>query len=74
MQCPLFFECREYALAEGIPYGVWGGADERERERIWKRTGGKPTAFLEAIDAALEPMLQARRDYENFETQHVDAL
>jgi WhiB family redox-sensing transcriptional regulator len=28
--------CLEYALAERIDHGVWGGASERERRRILK--------------------------------------
>ena len=29
--------CLEYALAERIEHGVWGGCSERERRRILKR-------------------------------------
>jgi WhiB family redox-sensing transcriptional regulator len=29
--------CLEYALAERIDHGVWGGASERERRRILKK-------------------------------------
>jgi hypothetical protein len=65
MTCPLYWECAEYALAEGIPDGIWGGLDERERGRIWKKRGGKPTKFLDDIDAAIGPLLQYRRDFEN---------
>lgn len=64
LECPLYWECQEYALTEGIPEGIWGGMDGRERERIWKRRGGKPTGFLEGIDEAVRPLLQARRDAE----------
>jgi WhiB family redox-sensing transcriptional regulator len=30
-------DCLEYALAEHIDHGVWGGCSERERRRIAKR-------------------------------------
>jgi len=35
--CPVKDRCREYALAERIEHGVWGGCSERERRRILKR-------------------------------------
>ena len=35
--CPVREPCLEYALAERIDHGVWGGASERERRRILKR-------------------------------------
>lgn len=65
--CPVQQDCREIALSEGIPEGVWGGLDREDRERIWTTTGGKPTGFMDAIDAAIGPLLQARRDFENFD-------
>lgn len=35
--CPVVKTCLEYALAEHIDHGVWGGCSERERRRIAKR-------------------------------------
>ena len=35
--CPVKLPCLEYALANGIDHGVWGGASERERRRIARR-------------------------------------
>jgi len=35
--CPVKTPSLEYALANGIDHGVWGGASERERRRISKR-------------------------------------
>jgi WhiB family redox-sensing transcriptional regulator len=35
--CPVQAPCLEYALANGIDHGVWGGASERERRRIARR-------------------------------------
>ena len=60
MECPLYWDCQAHALEEGIPYGVWGGIDERQRARAWKLSGGRPTAFTESIDAVLGPLLNAR--------------
>ena len=34
---PVQEPCLEYALAERVDHGVWGGASERERRRILKR-------------------------------------
>jgi WhiB family redox-sensing transcriptional regulator len=35
--CPVKVPCLEYALANHIDHGVWGGASERERRRILRR-------------------------------------
>lgn len=53
MDCPLYFPCAESAIRDGVPFGIFGGMDERERAAIWRRNGGKPTKFLEDIDAAV---------------------
>jgi WhiB family redox-sensing transcriptional regulator len=36
-ECPVAEACLEYALANHIDHGVWGGASERERRRILRR-------------------------------------
>ena len=33
-ECAVTDACREYALANNITHGVWGGTSERERRRI----------------------------------------
>ena len=35
--CKVGSTCLEYALANRIDHGVWGGTSERERRRILKR-------------------------------------
>ena len=35
--CPVKTACLEYALANHIGHGVWGGTSERERRRIARR-------------------------------------
>ena len=64
LQCPFMAPCRDYALTEGIPEGIFGGLDKQDREAVWFARGGKPSGFIDAIDAAVGPMLQARRDFE----------
>ena len=34
VECPVKDLCREYALANNIIHGVWGGTSERQRRRI----------------------------------------
>jgi WhiB family redox-sensing transcriptional regulator len=34
VDCPVRSTCLEYALAERVDHGVWGGTSERERRRI----------------------------------------
>jgi hypothetical protein len=58
-------ECRSMALTEGIPEGIWGGLDREDREVIW--AGDRPSGFMDAIDAAVGPLMQARRDFESFD-------
>jgi WhiB family redox-sensing transcriptional regulator len=36
-ECPVRAQCLEYALAERIEHGVWGGSSERERRRMLRR-------------------------------------
>ena len=60
--CPLMLQCQELALVTGIPEGIFGGLDRQDRKVLWRRNGGRPTHFDQAIDDQLRPMLQARRD------------
>jgi len=36
-ECPVKGPCLEYALANRIDHGVWGGTSERERRRILRQ-------------------------------------
>ena len=40
VDCPVRAACLEYALANRIDHGVWGGASERERRRILRSRRG----------------------------------
>src|SRR5215475_2614241 len=46
--CPVKSPCLEYALANGIDHGVWGGASERERRRIARRRRLEAAALTQA--------------------------
>lgn len=35
--CPVLEQCREYALSNAEPYGVWGGMTEEERQQYLQR-------------------------------------
>jgi WhiB family redox-sensing transcriptional regulator len=37
VECPVRAECLEFALANRIEQGAWGGTSERERRRILRR-------------------------------------
>ena len=42
--------CLEYALANRIDHGVWGGTSERERRRILRRRrSGQLTGVCDAV-------------------------
>jgi hypothetical protein len=60
--CPLQQQCANVALEDGIPYGVWGGLDERDRAVIWRQSGGRPTIFDQILDQETLALLQRRRD------------
>ncbi len=36
--CPVSAECLDWALEMRITYGVWGGATERDRRRLRRRS------------------------------------
>lgn len=36
-ECPVRTPCLEYALANHVDHGVWGGTSERERRRILRQ-------------------------------------
>ena len=53
-QCPIALACQDYALREGIPCGVFGGLDGRDRLRIWHGwIGGRPSNFQKDIERAV---------------------
>jgi WhiB family redox-sensing transcriptional regulator len=45
-ECPVKDLCLEYALANRIDHGVWGGTSERQRRRILKARKLSSTSVL----------------------------
>ncbi len=43
--CPVADQCREYALANRIDHGVWGGTSERQRRRILRARRAEAAAL-----------------------------
>ena len=52
--CPVRAECLEFALANRIEHGVWGGESERERRRILRRRKIGVTAKPQADSAPVQ--------------------
>lgn len=38
-RCPVVTDCREWALATGQAYGIWGGLTEHERAGLIRQQG-----------------------------------
>lgn len=56
-ECPVRKECLQDALDNGPEYGMWGGADENERNEIaYRRTGRRPS-FFESYGSKLRSRL-----------------
>ena len=49
VDCPVKSECLEYALANRIDHGVWGGTSERERRRISKSRAAEKAGKLTKV-------------------------
>jgi hypothetical protein len=64
MECPLYNPCSEYALTQGVEYGIWGGVTREERVRTWKANGVRPEHFIDNYQSQIRPLLQERRDHE----------
>ncbi|WP_153453427.1 WhiB family transcriptional regulator [Streptomyces smaragdinus] len=42
-RCPVMLDCREHALLQPEPYGVWGGLTAAERRVVLSRRRRRPT-------------------------------
>lgn len=62
MLCPLYQACTDYALAEGIPDGVFGAYDGAERKAIWRGKGGAPKSHMVEYDRAVSALQRDRAD------------
>jgi len=47
-RCPVLIECREHALAQPEPYGVWGGLTAAERRVVLARRRRRDAELLDA--------------------------
>ncbi|MEU9046943.1 MULTISPECIES: WhiB family transcriptional regulator [unclassified Kitasatospora] len=46
-RCPVLLECREHALAQPEPYGVWGGLTAAERRVVLARRRRRDAELIE---------------------------
>ncbi|MFJ2187679.1 WhiB family transcriptional regulator [Kitasatospora sp. NPDC087861] len=51
-RCPVLLECREHALAQPEPYGVWGGLTAAERRVVLARRRRREPELREASRVA----------------------
>ncbi|MFF0414131.1 WhiB family transcriptional regulator [Kitasatospora sp. NPDC004745] len=51
-RCPVLLECREHALAQPEPYGVWGGLTAAERRVVLARRRRRDAELREASRVA----------------------
>lgn len=52
-QCPVSEACLEHAIAHREHNGVWGGATERERQRIIRRRRRQRAAQAKAVPSGV---------------------
>jgi WhiB family transcriptional regulator, redox-sensing transcriptional regulator len=52
-RCPVLLECREHALAQPAPYGVWGGLTAAERRVVLARRRRREAELREAARVAV---------------------
>jgi WhiB family redox-sensing transcriptional regulator len=50
-RCPVLLECREHALAQPEPYGVWGGLTAAERRVVLARRRRREAELRELREA-----------------------
>ncbi len=53
-RCPVLLECREHALAQPEPYGVWGGLTAAERRVVLSRRRRRDGELREARRVGVE--------------------
>lgn len=51
-RCPVMLECREHALLQPEPYGVWGGLTAAERRVVLARHRRRDTELQRATQVA----------------------
>ncbi|WP_374120697.1 WhiB family transcriptional regulator [Streptomyces sp. AN091965] len=58
-RCPVMVECREHALLQPEPYGVWGGLTAAERRVVLARRRRRDLELKKAARAATGPVAAA---------------
>lgn len=59
MACPLYHACAEFAQAEGIPDGIYGGESAAERKHRWPN-GKPPKDHLAGLYSQLDGLIGGR--------------
>lgn len=65
--CPLFWQCRQYAIDVGVPHGIFGGLDGQDRARVWGMRGGRPTGFDDEVRRMTDALLEQRDIFEKWD-------
>lgn len=69
--CPVMTACRQYALDEGIPDGIFGGMTASERREAWG-PAGPPKDHLAGLYSQRDALLaRNQRALSNDETEEV---
>ncbi|TLS45086.1 WhiB family transcriptional regulator [Streptomyces montanus] len=58
-RCPVMVECREHALVQPEPYGVWGGLTAAERRVVLARRRRRDLELKKAARSAASPIAAA---------------
>jgi hypothetical protein len=62
--CPALRECREYAMGYFNLYGIWGGLDHVERQRMQKALGRTPIDFMQTYTSPMQPLRGEAGNYQ----------
>jgi WhiB family redox-sensing transcriptional regulator len=58
-RCPVMLECREHALLQPEPYGVWGGLTAAERRVVLARRRRHEMELKQAARSVVPPIAKA---------------
>jgi WhiB family transcriptional regulator, redox-sensing transcriptional regulator len=72
--CEVRAECLQYALEHDQRFGIWGGLSERERRRLKRSGGARPTLLAVNPGAGQEPEVPTPARQERRTGPHRQAL